>query len=96
MAMDHVRAAADAGSPVLATLLAESHEVAGTAEWNDWRKRDPQAVEWSTCYVLAIQREATADRDWLRALECAEKMVTSEQRRRRLLANDEEDRSSER
>jgi hypothetical protein len=34
VAMNHVRAAADAGAPVLGSLLREAEGVSGTAEWN--------------------------------------------------------------
>jgi hypothetical protein len=89
LAMDHVRAAADAAAPVLASLLRETEGVSGTAEWNDWRKREPDDAEWMQWYVFETAKEAAGDRDWLRAWNSAKKMVAFEQERRRILARDE-------
>ena len=79
LALDHIRAAADQDAPVLAALLRETHGVSGSAEWNDWKERDPQTVEWMSWYVFHVAREAEGDRNWLRALNEAKEMVEFEQ-----------------
>lgn len=88
VAMDHVRAAADEAAPVLASLLREAEGVSGTAEWDDWRKRDPDTAEWMQWYVFEFAKEAAGDRKWLRAWEGAKAMVAFEEKRRRILEKD--------
>ena len=90
-AVDHVQAAADVHALVLADLLREMDGVSATAEWNEWKKRDPETAEWLGWYVFEVRREATGDRDWLRAWKSAEEMVAFEQKRRRTLEGRSED-----
>lgn len=75
IAMDHIRAAADAGAPVLGSLLREAGGVSGTAEWDDWRKRDRDTAEWMKWYVFELSKEAVGDRNWSRAQESAKQTV---------------------
>jgi hypothetical protein len=89
VAINHVRAAADAGAPVLAELLREAEGAVGTAEWNEWRERDPDASEWMRCWVSEVAKEATGDRDWLRALNSAKESLASVKELQRILEKDE-------
>jgi TIR domain-containing protein len=91
VAMDHVQAAADAGAPILASLLRETEGVSGTAEWNNWRERDPDTAEWTRWYVLEIANEAVGDRNWLRAWDGVERMVAFSAQRRRILAKNKQE-----
>jgi hypothetical protein len=84
-AIDHLQAAADAKAPVLGTLLREAEGVSGTAEWNDWSKRDPETAEWMGWYVHHVAKQARGDRDWLKALNDAKEMVEFEKERQRIL-----------
>jgi hypothetical protein len=85
-AMDHIEAAADAGAPVLNTLLCETEGVSATAEWEEWEKRDPDTAEFMRWYVFEVSKEAIGDRNWLRPWESAKKMVEfQDERRRRIL-----------
>lgn len=88
IAIDHVIAAADNGAPVLAILLREAEHVSSTVEWNEWRAREPDTVEWMKWYLFNIVKEATADRNWLRAWNGAEQIVSSLEQRLRLLKQD--------
>ncbi len=90
VAMDHIRAAADAGAPVLGSLLREAEGVSGTAEWDDWRKSDRDTAEWMEWYVFEFAKEAAGDRNWLRAWDSAKQMVAFEEQRRRMLEKDEQ------
>jgi TIR domain len=90
IAMDHVQAAADVGAPVLTLLLREAEGVSGTAEWEDWEKKDRDTAKRMKWYVFMMVREATGDRDWLRALKEAEKMVAFEEEPQQILAKDEQ------
>jgi hypothetical protein len=89
-AIDHLQAAADAQAPVLVRLLREAEGVSGTAEWNDWRKRDPETAEFMGWYVHDVVEEAKGDRDWLRAINGAHAMVEFQEKRKRLLERREE------
>jgi hypothetical protein len=91
VAMDHVQAEADAGVPVLALLLRETEGVSGTAEWNDWREREPDTAEWMGWYVFEVAKEAAGDRNWLQAWERAKQMVAFEKQRRRILEEDKQE-----
>ena len=91
VAMDHVQAAADAGAPILASLLREAEGVSGTAEWNDWRERDLDTAEWMGWYVFEFAKEAAGDRDRRRAWDSAKQMVAFEEQRRRILAKDKQE-----
>lgn len=91
VAVDHLRAAADAGSPFLASLLRETEGVSASAEWNEWKKRDPETAVWMGWYVFEFAKEAAGDRNWLRALEGAQRMVAFEERRRRILEEPNEE-----
>ena len=84
IAIDHVEATADAGAPVLDALLREANGVSGTAEWNTWRESDPEAAELMGWYLFHVAEEAAGDRNWLRALKDAKKMVEFEKERRRI------------
>ncbi len=90
VAMDHVRAAADAGAPVLASLLREANGVSGTAEWADWRKRDPDAAEWMKWYVIEFAKEAAGNRNWLGALEGTKRIAAITEDYRRILENNKQ------
>lgn len=92
-ALEHIKAAANAGASVLQSLLREAHGVAGTAEWDDWRKSDPETAESMEWHVFEVAKEATAARKWSEASENAEKMVEFQKHRRELLA--QADRESE-
>lgn len=85
IAMDHVRAAADAGAPTLASLLREADGVSGTAEWDDWRRRDLDMAEWMEEYVREFAREAAGDRDWPAAWEGAKHRAVLKAQLRRIL-----------
>lgn len=89
IATDHIVAAANADTPILASLLREAEGAAASAEWNDWQKRDADAAERMRWYVYEIVKEAAGDRDWLRAAKSAKQMVGFEKRRRQILADDE-------
>jgi hypothetical protein len=75
VAVEHVMAAADAGAPVLASLLLETEGVSGTAEWNEWKEHDRDTAEWMGWFVFSVANEARGSRNWLRALESADEMV---------------------
>ncbi len=87
-ALDHLRANADAMTPALPALLREAEGVTGTAEWNDWRERDPEVAEEARWHLVTQVNEASGGRDWNAAWEKAEKMLAFEKERRRVLAND--------
>jgi hypothetical protein len=89
-AVDHIQAVADKGAPVLSTLLREAEGVSGTAEWETWEEREPEAAEEMRWYVVAHAEEARGDRNWSRARESAERTFAFEQERKRLLNSDEE------
>jgi hypothetical protein len=91
IAVDHIKAAADKGAPVLAALLREANGVSGTAEWEDWSKRDPDTAEWMRWYVFEFAKEAAGDRSWSRACDGVEKMIAFENESRRILANDKQE-----
>jgi hypothetical protein len=81
-------AAADEDPPVLELLLSEANGVSGTAEWNDWKQRDPETAEWMGWYVSEVAKEARGDHDWSRAWNSAKEMVASQEERRRILDTD--------
>jgi hypothetical protein len=83
VAMDHIKAAADKGAPVLHALLHEALSVPGSAEWKEWAERDPDAVEWWEEYIPEVAREAVGDRNWRRARDTADETqrVLKEDRR---------------
>ena len=91
IALQHIQAAADARAPVLVALLDEANGVSGTAEWDDWKKRDRETVEWWGWYVHLVAKEARADRDWLKAWNGADRMVDFAKMRRQILAKDKTD-----
>lgn len=95
VAVNHLQAAADAGAPILASLLREAEGVSATAEWNEWRKRDPDTVKWMQWYVFQSVKEAVGDRNWLRAWDSAKEMVAFEEQRRRILAKDKQEPDSD-
>ena len=86
-ALDHVRAAADKGAPVLARLLSEVQGVSGTAEWKEWAEKDAVSAELMRWYAVEVVDQATGERNWPRARESAERMVASEAQRRRQTPN---------
>jgi hypothetical protein len=88
VAADHIMAAADQNAPVLQLLLSEANGVSGTAEWNDWKRRDRETAEWMGWYVFEVASEARGDRDWRRAWDSAKQMMTAEEERRRILDSD--------
>jgi TIR domain-containing protein len=89
-AVDHIQAVAEKGAPVLSTLLREAEGVSGTAEWETWEEREPEAAEEMRWYVLAHAEEARGERKWSRARESAERTFAFEQERKRLLNSDNE------
>ena len=89
--MHHIRAAADAGAPALASLLREAEGVSATYEWQEWSERDRESAELMHWYVFEVAKEAAGDRNWLRALNSANDMVAFEMERRRLLENEEQE-----
>ncbi len=93
ISVDHIRAAADQGAPVLADLLGEANGVSGTAEWNDWKSRDPATAEWMRWYVRLHAQEASKERNWLRALNETEAMAELEKVRQQSLRNATENES---
>jgi hypothetical protein len=94
VAVEHLRAAADYGSPGLAGLLTEM--TTGTAEWDRWRERDPNAADSMAWYVSAFRKEAIGDRDWLRALQEWKEMVAIEKQERGMRENLKEPGKSDR
>lgn len=91
IAVNHLKAAADAGAPVLASLLREATGVAGTAEWDMWRESDPDTAEWMGWYVFEFAEQAATDRDWLRAWDSTQRTVEFERERLRVLTQDKQD-----
>lgn len=71
----HIEAAADKQSPALPALLTEASGVSGTAEWQDWRGRDPAAAAFCGWYVHFVAMQATGARDWPAALHDAKRMA---------------------
>jgi len=90
-AVDHIRAVAEKGAPVLSTLLYEAEGVSSTAEWESWKDRDPEAAEEMRRYVSAYAEEAGGDRNWRRARESAERTLAAEQETERLNSDEEAD-----
>jgi hypothetical protein len=84
MATNHLRAAADAGAPVLAALLTEAQHAMGSAEWNDWRKRDDDDAERMRRFVSEVVKEATGEQDWLRAWDAAKENAAPPKQRPRI------------
>jgi TIR domain len=82
IAMEHIKAAADAGAPVLGALLAEADGVSGTSEWNDWKKCDFDTAYWWGMYVHLVAEEARGGQDWLKARKRADKLFAFEKIRR--------------
>lgn len=74
-AINHVIAAAEKSTPVFDLLLREAYGVSGTAEWDDWRKLDPDMAEFTECYLNYILEEARGEQNWLRAWENAQRMI---------------------
>ena len=91
IAMDYVQAAAEKGAPVLQLLLSEAEGCRGTAEWETWEEQDPESAEFMRWYVLEVSQEATGDRNWLRAWDNTEKMVTLQKRRRQILEQNKDE-----
>ena len=67
-AVDHLQACVDAGLSVTGAIHNEVSAAIGTAEWDDWRKREPAVAADTQSYVLAFTEHATTDKDWLSAL----------------------------
>jgi hypothetical protein len=91
LAIHHVKAAADAGAPALASLLRETEGVAGTYEWNRWKERQPDTAEWMKWYVVLFAQEAAGERNWGRAWNNVKHMVEFGEQRRRILEKGEQD-----
>lgn len=89
VAIDHLRASADSGAPVLDDLLGEAEGAAYTAEWNQWRLKDPDSAEFMADFLREVIEEARADRDWLGAATRARRLQDLRQKQRdaALLAN---------
>lgn len=83
--LHHVQAAAEEGAPVLARLLRDLEGVSGTAEWKKWAEEDAVSAEFMRWYAFEVAKEATGERNWLRAWQSAERMVAFELQRRRIL-----------
>lgn len=60
-------------------------EASGHTRWFEPLLGDPETPEWTGWYVLEVARQARGDRDWSRALDSAEQMVTFQKDRRRIL-----------
>jgi hypothetical protein len=60
--------------------------VSATAEWEAWAREDPRAVEEVCWYVHTHAREAEGDRDWLKAMEDAERVIEFQRQRKARLA----------
>jgi hypothetical protein len=86
-AIQHIKAAADAGAPVLDALLAEMRWAMGSDEWQRWRTRDPEKRDSLWCGAKAIIEEAEHDRNWHRATVNAKKCVEVARQRRQGLGN---------
>jgi hypothetical protein len=91
VAVEHIRATADRGAPVLAELLREAHGVSGTSEWEDWKKKDPATAEEMEWYVFEFAKEAAGERNWLRAIENARRVVADIEQLRQAVAKDEQE-----
>jgi hypothetical protein len=76
-AMNHIKAAADEGAPVLVALLNEASSVEGTAEWVAWEKREPGAAEGAAVLLDEVRTEARGERNWLRAYKSAEQTMAN-------------------
>ena len=89
VAIDHLRASADSGAPVLDGLLGEAEGAAYTAEWNQWRLKDPDTAAFMADFLREVIEEARADRDWLGAATRARRLQDLRQKKRdaALLAN---------
>lgn len=85
IAMEHIRAAADADAPVLGLLLSEAYGVSSTFEWNRWKERDPETAEKMKWYVHHISNEAAGDRNWLRAMKGVDESMEFDRLRRQVL-----------
>lgn len=83
IALRYIEAFADYGAPLLHLLLNESSHVRGTAEWDDWRKNDPETAELMRWLLHYIEKEASGERDWLRARQKAYQMVNFEKNLRK-------------
>lgn len=74
-AIEHLRANADQNTPVLTLLLREMYGVAASAEWNGWREREPAVAEEMAWMLFEHCREASGERNWLRAWKEARSMI---------------------
>jgi hypothetical protein len=88
VAVEHLRAAADYGAPVPAGLLTEM--TTSTAEWGQWRERDPNTADSMESYVFAFKKEAIGSRDWHRARRKWKDMVATDEQDRRMRENGKE------
>lgn len=73
IATRHMMAAADEKSPLLERLLYELTAAPGTAEWDDWRKRDAADADVASTFVREIAKQARGARDWAEAYAAAER-----------------------
>ncbi len=89
VALEHLRAQADAASPAPELLLRETSGVSGTAEWDDWRAREPEIAERMNWHVHFYDEQARTTRKWLLAYEEAERMSQLKEQRRTLSVPDE-------
>jgi len=85
-AIHHLQANADERTPVVNRLARELEGVSATAEWEHWAKDDPQSVEVMRWYVHTHARESQGNRDWLKAIEDAERVIAFEKERKARLA----------
>jgi hypothetical protein len=88
VAVEHLRAAADYGAPAFAGLLTEM--TTGTAEWAQWRERDPNTADSMESYVIAFKEEAMGSRDWHRARQKWKDRVAIDEQDRRIRENSKE------
>ncbi len=84
-ALDHIQAAADAQTPILASLLREAKGVSASAEWKKWSSRDADAAERMRWLVHMTADEAGGERNWERAREEAEKLFEFQRQGRQRL-----------
>ncbi len=85
IALNHIRAAANAGAPILDSLRREAQQAGASAEWDKWSERDHDAAEEMRWLVHMTVEEAAGERDWARAQEPAEQMVQFQRQRRQRL-----------
>jgi hypothetical protein len=78
VAVAYVRSCANANIPVARLLLREMEGVGATAEWERWAKKNPDTAKRMKYYVFYFAKEATGERNWIRALENVERIVTDD------------------